>query len=468
MAHQLNGSDINTDTQRSWWKSSPKALGTALVGGLLGGAVGAPFAAIVTDWIKQLLAVVSRQGNLVLIIAPLIGIAGSVLILQVFGRGEATQQRDDSPDAPRVKFRPWRSFPLDLARADLTADVVTSAGREEQFPWRLAPIRAFAIVTSVGMGAPLGTESPAAHLGTAAGAAIGSRPWAKGLARSAGLAGGAAGVAVLMGLPLVGMVFVLELGRRRNVSVTLERIVAAGAGATMGWLINSAFHLDFIRLAVPRVPPTGLLQMAAVSLTIGAASGLVAGLTGIAIYAARGWKLSPSKKLLLGGSALGVIAMALMAIGGPSAAIGPGGGAVAWADTAAARGWTLLAIAILRGAATTAAVAAGGCGGVFVPFLAIGDLTGRAFVPLVGGSTDLAGAAGSAGGIAGGYRLPLTAVAMSIGVGGPFIATTTCVATAAIAAVTGFGVTSGLDRLTNKNSASSPPRPVEPADPGAQ
>ncbi|MCB1256976.1 MAG: hypothetical protein KDB26_07720, partial [Microthrixaceae bacterium] len=105
MAHQLNGSDINTDTstdaQRSWWKSSPKALGTALVGGLLGGAVGAPFAAIVTDWIKELLAVVSRQGNLVLIIAPLIGIAGSVLILQVFGRGEATQQRDDSPDAPR-------------------------------------------------------------------------------------------------------------------------------------------------------------------------------------------------------------------------------------------------------------------------------------------------------------------------------------------------------------------------------
>ena len=100
------------------------------------------------------------------------------------------------------------AFPASAVRADLTADVVNNAGSEENFPWRLAPIRAAAIFATVGLGAPMGTESPAAHLGVAAGSALerfGGR-W-RGLARSAGVAGGAAGVAALMGLPLVGLAF---------------------------------------------------------------------------------------------------------------------------------------------------------------------------------------------------------------------------------------------------------------------
>ena len=87
---------------------------------------------------------------------------------------------------------------------------------------------------------------------------------------------------------------------------------------------------------------------------------------------------------------------------------------------------TLLAVCLLRAVATTAAVAAGGCGGVFVPFLAVGDIAGRVFAPGLGVGNDLAGAAGAAGGIAGGYRLPLTAVVMVLGVGGPPLATLTC------------------------------------------
>jgi H+/Cl- antiporter ClcA len=49
----------------------------------------------------------------------------------------------------------------------------------------------------------------------------------------------------------------------------------------------------------------------------------------------------------------------------------------------------------------------------------------------VGG--DLAGAAGAAGGIAGGYRLPLTAIAMVLGVGGPPTAMLTCLAVVLVA-----------------------------------
>ena len=99
----------------------------------------------------------------------------------------------------------------------------------------------------------------------------------------------------------------------------------------------------------------------------------------------------------------------------PAAAFGPGGGAILWAESSSAAPLTLLAVSVLRAAITTAAVAAGGCGGIFVPFLAIGDLAGRVFAPVLDLGNDLAGAAGAAGGIAGGYRLPLTAIAVVLG-----------------------------------------------------
>ena len=113
---------------------------------------------------------------------------------------------------------------------------------------------------------------------------------------------------------------------------------------------------------------------------------------------------------------------------------------------------TLLAVALLRAAATTAAVAAGGCGGVFVPFLAIGDIAGRAFAPAFGVAGDLAGSAGAAGGIAGGYRLPFTAAMMVLGLGGPYSATLTCLATVGVATAAGTSAALVLDRLSSRMS----------------
>jgi H+/Cl- antiporter ClcA len=98
---------------------------------------------------------------------------------------------------------------------------------------------------------------------------------------------------------------------------------------------------------------------------------------------------------------------------------------------------TVFAVDILRAIATTASAGAGGCGGLFVPFLAIGDLAGRVFAPSLGVPDDLAGAAGAAGGISGGYHLPLTAVAMVLGQGGPRLAMLTCLATVVVAGIAG-------------------------------
>ena len=80
-----------------------------------------------------------------------------------------------SPPLPPAAAATVLDAPRDVIRADLTADVLATAGEEERFPWRLAPVRAVAIVATVGLGAPMGTESPAAHLGVAAGAWLGDR-----------------------------------------------------------------------------------------------------------------------------------------------------------------------------------------------------------------------------------------------------------------------------------------------------
>ena len=351
----------------------------------------------------------------------------------------------------------WRPSPRDVIRADLTADVVASAGKEEQFPFRLAPARAVAIVATVGLGAPMGTESPSGHLGMAAGAFLGDRGrrWRR-LTRPAAVGGGAAGVAALIGNPIVGTAFVLELGRRRNAPLSAERVTAALMGGLVGWVINVSFDLDLIRLNVPEVAPGDLFQAIGTALVVGAIAGTITSLTGSAIYRARGWQASPILRLVLGGLAVAVAATAIAAIATPAAAVGPGAGAAAWAETTDAAAVTLLAVALLRAAATTAAVAAGGCGGVFVPFLAIGDIAGRMFAPAFGVPSDLAGSAGAAGGIAGGYRLPFTAAAMVLGLGGPRTATLTCLATVAVATIAGVGAALVLDRLADRRSGPAP------------
>jgi H+/Cl- antiporter ClcA len=402
--------------------------------------------------IKLVLGAVSGLGTFWLLLLPPLGVTLSVLILYGLGSGEALQAlatRETTPNS-RLPSSTWYSFPLDVARADLSSDLVATAGAEEHFPWHLAPLRALAILTTVGLGAAMGTESPAAHIGTAAGAWLGSRPGLRRLVRPAALGGGAAGVAVLMGIPLVGTFFMLELGQRKKVPLSLERVVAALVGGLVGWGINLAFGLNLIRLVVP-VPAGDLWEAVASALLIGGLAGAVTSFSGEAIYWARGWKArQPIIRLLVGALVMVSVAAAIALIATPAAAFGPGGAAILWAETAAeTTPYQLLAVALLRAASTTAAVVAGGCGGVFVPFMAIGDLTGRVFAVAFGVPADLAGAAGAAAGIAGGYRLPFTAVAMVLGIGGANAAKLTCFATVVVSAVSGLVIARAVNTLSS-------------------
>jgi H+/Cl- antiporter ClcA len=411
-------------------------IGTAALGGVLGGLLAAALVIGFTEILKAMLAVVSRQYTWVLILMPLVGLTLSVLVLYGFGLSGETE----SFERPRWA-RPWRTFAPRTSRSDLTGDMVGFAGEEESFPWRLAPIRMLAMLTTVGFGAAMGTEAPAAYIGVATGTALGHR-WLRPLLRPAAVGGGAAGVAALIGIPLLGTAYILELGRRHHAPLNAERVTAALAGGFVGWFLHVALNVDLLRLVVPHEPPHTFYQAIVTAVLIGVLSGTITALSGAAIYRAKFFPVHPFIRLAVSGLVLAVAAMILARIAAPSAAVGPGGGAIRWVESTPASALTVFAVDILRAIATTSAAAAGGCGGLFVPFLAIGDLGGRVFAPSLGVPNDLAGAAGAAGGISGGYHLPFTAVAMVLGQGGPHLAMLTCLATVAVAGPVGTIVAS--------------------------
>ena len=139
-----------------------------------------------------------------------------------------------------------------------------------------------------GLGGPMGTEAPAAYLGVATGAALGDR-WRRWLIRPLAVGGGAAGVAVLMGIPLVGTAYILDLGRRHQRSAQCR----AGDGRTGGRarrMASATFTLgvDLIRLVIPKEPPHSLYQGLITALLIGVLSGSITSISGAAIYRAKG------------------------------------------------------------------------------------------------------------------------------------------------------------------------------------
>jgi chloride channel protein, CIC family len=432
----------------------PSIVATSALGGVLGGSIAAALDVAVTEMLKKMLAVVSGQHTWVLILVPLLGLTLSVLVLYGFGLSDETHgfpPRAAKAQRPRWASV-WRTFPPHAARADLTGDMVAFAGEEDRFPWRLAPIRLLAIFATVGLGAAMGTEAPAAYLGIATGAALGDRWWHR-LIRPLAVGGAAGGVAVLMGIPLVGTAYILELGRRHHAPLNAERMTAALVGGLVGWLLHVSLGVDLIRLVVPREPPHTFHQGVITALIIGALAGSITSVSGAAIYRAKGWQAHPVVRLALGGLALAGAAVILSVIATPSAAVGPGGGAITWVEGTRASALTILAVALLRAVATTFSAVAGGCGGLFVPFMAIGDLGGRVFARSFGVPDDLAGSAGAAGGISGGYHLPFTAVALVLGQGGPKLAMLTCLGTIVTAGFAGRGAAWLLDRILGPGSA---------------
>ncbi|HKR84696.1 MAG TPA: hypothetical protein VJS37_10990 [Terriglobales bacterium] len=87
----------------------PSTIANSLLGGVIGGTLAAALVIGFTEILKGMLAVVSRQHTWVIILAPLIGLALSVLVLYGFGWSSEA----DSFEGPKW-MRVWRAFRLAL------------------------------------------------------------------------------------------------------------------------------------------------------------------------------------------------------------------------------------------------------------------------------------------------------------------------------------------------------------------
>ena len=112
-------------------RDSWSRVGTAGLGALLGGVVGGVVVVAVTLVLKAGMDFAATQPTWYAVIVPLDGLAIAVLVLHGLGKRQGAGSRASA----------WRTFPPDVVRADISGDVVDSAGEEERFPWRLAPIR---------------------------------------------------------------------------------------------------------------------------------------------------------------------------------------------------------------------------------------------------------------------------------------------------------------------------------------
>ena len=111
-----------------------RGAATNAFGGLLGGLVGGGFVVAAMSLLKQMQDFLGRQATWILMVAPLVGLALTTLVLHGIGRSA-----DSTAISGSKRPSDWRTFPAGVVRADITGDIVNTAGQEERFPWRLAP-----------------------------------------------------------------------------------------------------------------------------------------------------------------------------------------------------------------------------------------------------------------------------------------------------------------------------------------
>src|SRR5215467_4091491 len=93
MSEEVSMNGIASSGAGSRWST----VRTYALGGLLGGLAGGAFVVIVTLALKAIMDYVSSQAVPVLIVAPLIGLALTVLVLQVYALTETAQDRGVTP-----------------------------------------------------------------------------------------------------------------------------------------------------------------------------------------------------------------------------------------------------------------------------------------------------------------------------------------------------------------------------------
>ena len=266
-------------------------------------------------------------------------------------------------------------FGMPEARPQGVADVIEASALQGGHMSMTVGLRAaFISALSIGVGASVGREGPAVHLGAALGAGIAKRlHLTRALSRTLLGCGVAAAVAASFNAPIAGALFAGEVVIGHYALKTFAPVVIA---SVTGTAVSRAFYGDFPAFALPPHAISSYLELPAFAV-LGVLSGVVATALMMGIF--RTQDLSPRLpgpsflRPAYGGFAVGLIALALPHI------MGVGYGATDDALSGQMGLWLLVAVLIGKIIATSLSLGLGFGGGIFSPSLMIGAMLGGAY-----------------------------------------------------------------------------------------
>lgn len=227
---------------------------------------------------------------------------------------------------------------------------------------------------SIGVGASVGREGPAVHLGAWLGSWLAKRlRLTPALSRTLLGCGVAAAVAASFNAPIAGALFANEVVLRHYALKTFAPVVIASVAGTV---VSRAYFGDFPAFIIAPHIIASLWEFPAFA-GLGIAAGIVAAvfMHGIALSekTARKLPIPPWLRPAVGGLLIGAMALAFPQV------LGIGYGATEAALAVAFPLSVLIAVGVAKMAATAISLGFGFGGGVFSPSLVIGAMLGGAY-----------------------------------------------------------------------------------------
>ncbi len=318
-------------------------------------------------------------------------------------------------------------------------------------------------VLTIGFGGSAGLEGPS----ISAGGVVGSWAWrhmsrrlslTKEDLRILLLTGASAGIAAIFKAPLTGIVFALEVPYKDDIArkAFLPAIVSGVASYVTFASVEGSSPLFSFASASTGFTLGDVLLSAVLGVVIGVLAVVFSTLYRQVRRRLQGNRLPFLLRFVIGGSAVGAIALLVRIAYGGAYTFGPGYYVI---QQGLSGGFTvefLAAMLVLRVIATAFTLGSGGIGGIFFPLVVFGSLAGSLFGLLIHGDVAIFASVGIAAFMSAGYKTPLAAVT--------FVGDTTGSVSFLIPAMIGSAVAylvSGDSSVSNEQRLWAAPFPAE-------